>query len=111
MDFKCCLTPNTFNICNRCCNCLASIVVSLQETVQPWALAASHVDLLEPGNGGMTKVVVVFSNSGFLDFSFSFLISRNIRPWCDQQAEERVGLRTRMTSGPSSPGALGRALQ
>lgn len=39
-DFKCCLTPETFNICNRGCNCQASIDMFLLDMVQTWALAA-----------------------------------------------------------------------
>lgn len=72
--------------------------MSLQETVQPRALAASHMDLLELSEGSMATVVVVVSYVGFSYFSFCFLISRNIRSCPEQQAEERIGLRTQMTS-------------
>lgn len=44
-DFKCCLTPKTFNICERC-NCQTSIDMFLPDMVQTWALAASCVDAL-----------------------------------------------------------------
>lgn len=45
-DFKCCLTPKTLNICNRCFNCQASIEMFLLDMVQTWALAASCMDAL-----------------------------------------------------------------
>lgn len=43
----------------------------MQEVVQPWALAASRVDLLELREGSMTKEVVVFSYFGLSYFFLS----------------------------------------